>query len=554
MRIRILTFLSILTLCSLPFLANAATYNWYFSNNANGNAVGNDTTGDGSIGNPWKSLSKAETMANSYGPSDIVNLYFDGGDIWSEDTEDPGRDLNNFRVRSGEARVNILSYGTGRAIFDGGMAADFAGAATDGVGNAHRYNRYFQFEVDYCSITNVTIRNTYGNAVFLKDADNFTLASNTIYNNGYSAIAAADSTGGEDNIVEYNTIYLGQQLQRYGLVSGNQWSGAIDFQGLGYGSTSMCKNNIIRYNLIYNIYGEGILSPNGTIIYNLLGDTASVAIDLTTQDFDALTSVTAYNLIVMSDWKSSIYSKLAGIGPHGIRVYDELAGGDNSAADMSIYGNVIINRARGIQVTCYDGGDTSCGQGPYASVKIYNNLMIDNRIANISINQPDEVDYLYFYNNVSVLYDRTGSSHTVSVTPGPHWTISNNAFWTAGGSPKYDSDYGAGVVTTDPRFPGEPALDWDGLTGTNYFHMIDFAKHLYISPDSSLANAGKILGSGYNNMFLTADTDFNNFSFKRIPQPGSTKWCIGPIIPEAISGKPGAGDPKRPTGFRLGKK
>ena len=202
----------------------------------------------------------------------------------------------------------------------------------------------------------------------------------------------------------------------------------------------------------------------------MFGDTASVAIDLTAQDFDALTSVTAYNLIVMSDWVSSIYDNLAGIGPHGIRVYDELKGGDNSAGDISIYGNVIINRSRGIQVTCYDGGDTSCGQGPYASVKIYNNLMIDNRTANISIDNPDEVDYLYFYNNVSILYDRKGSRHTVSVTPGAHWTISNNAFWTAGGSPSYDSDFDAGVVTTDPKLPGEPALDWDGLICCILFH------------------------------------------------------------------------------------
>jgi hypothetical protein len=234
----------------------------------------------------------------------------------------------------------------------------------------------------------------------------------------------------------------------------------------------------------------------------------------------------------MSNWSTSIYDNMSGSGPHGIIIYDEKAGGDNSAADISVYGNIMINRAHGMQFFCSE----DC-TNPFGSVKIYNNLVIDSHFMNYPFRDLGEAAAGYAYNNVSIYYDRTGKSHS-SHSAHANWTFSNNAFYPVDRTNFVGNGWTSNYVTTDPKLPGEPALDWDGITGPNYFYKINFENHLYISPSSSLANAGKILGSGYNSMFLTAGTDFSKFKFQTISQPSSAKWCIGAIIPSTTSIKP----------------
>ena len=543
MRIRILTFLSILTLCSLPFLANAATYHWYFSNDVKGNAVGNDTTGDGSIGKPWRTLQKAENVIKDKNSNDVVNLYFDRGDTWNFATNV----LEVFSVEAGDPVVHIQAYGSEtlpKPIFQGDIS-NFSIADNDGDNGYRRYNRVFHFEVKNCSVDNVEIKNVYGNAVFIRGGNGFTLSNSVISNVGYSFLGAKDTGGAQNVTVEHNTLHTGMQLHRFKKMSGKMWSQGI---GLFAESGGPFKNNTIRYNLIYDVAGEGIAAPSSTIEYNVVGDTSSIAIDSSPGAFDTSTAIVRYNLVVMSDWSSSPYDDLPG-GPNGIRVFDENAGGDNSNADISIYGNIVINRNYGIWI--FNSNDTD---NPFGSVKIYNNLVIDSHVSNIRLADPDEFTSLTFFNNSSILYDRTGSDHADSVTPGSGWDIDHNHFWTKGGSPNVPTAWQANHVTTDPKLPGEPALDWDGLSGSNYYHMIDFGKHLYIPPDSNLANAGKILGSDYNSTFLTEGTNFSNFDFRKISQPNSAKWCIGAIIPQDIKRKPTPDEPdepNQPKSFRL---
>ena len=65
--------------------------------------------------------------------------------------------------------------------------------------------------------------------------------------------------------------------------------------------------------------------------YNVVGDTGSIGIDTSPHDYDGLTANVRYNLVIMSDWNTSIYDNMPGAGAHGIRIYDEKSGGDNSA-------------------------------------------------------------------------------------------------------------------------------------------------------------------------------------------------------------------------------
>jgi len=502
MRFRILVLLVFITLCSLPLLAHAATYNWYFSDDASGNAAGDDSTGDGSISNPWKTLQKAENVMKVKNSGDVVNLYFDRGDTWNFATNV----TEVFSVETGDPVVHIRAYGSGnKPIFQGDIS-DFSTADFDGDNGYYRYNRVFHFEVEDCSVDNVEIKDVYGIAVYLFDADGFTLSSSLIHNVGASFLDTKGSPGGENVTIEYNTLHTGMQLHLYDLygVAWPQWSQGISlFQEDG----GPFRNNLIQYNLIYDVAGEGIVAPSSTIQYNVVGDTASVGIDLTPAAFDAFKGIARYNLVVMSDWSTSVYDDIAG-GPQGIRIYDEKAGGDNSAADIEIYGNIVINRQYGIWVfSNQDPGN------PFGSVKIYNNLIIDSHIANITLANPEEFTALYFYNNASIFYDRDASTipHIlINGAAGGGWDISNNAYYHTTGTHTIDAECTTGQELGNPVLPGAATATWTTSSGAGYYNAIEYTTHLY-PISGSLIQAGLILNpADYEQTFLTTGSDFSD--------------------------------------------
>ena len=131
MKIILLSLLTFMTLCLSPLLANAATYNWYFSNDATGNPAGNDISGDGSIAHPWKTLTKAQNQINSLRYNDTVNLFFDRGDTWNFDTGAVSTTHTyGLTIDSTDPTVHIDAYGAGnKPIFDG-LVTDFSTASS----------------------------------------------------------------------------------------------------------------------------------------------------------------------------------------------------------------------------------------------------------------------------------------------------------------------------------------------------------------------------------------------------------------------------------------
>jgi hypothetical protein len=292
--------------------------------------------------------------------------------------------------------------------------------------------------------------------------------------------------------------------------------------------------------VIYDIYGEGIHGYGYTAEYNVVGDTASAGIYVCPSNSNATDTVIRYNLVVSSG--SDIYKNNGVSGKHGIGVANEVNGGDgdNSDATVEIYGNIVINRNWGILIA---DADTTSPE-PWGAIKVYNNMVIDSVYRNYYLHKYSCVlaGEGYFYNNSSIFYDRDeGDSYGVPdhaldqdnpANLSTYWTIDHNHFYCAACGTQYiDSDWQTNYVTSDPKLPGESLVNWTGLTGRNYFYLIDFEKHLYIPINSGLVNSGKILGEGFNSMFLTAGTDFSKSKFQRKSQPNSSKWHIGPIIP-----------------------
>lgn len=532
---KIKTLLLVLVILSAySSTANAATYRYYFSNNAAGNPTGSDTIGNGSQSAPWKTLAKAQAAINALSSSDTAYLYFDRGDIWSANTAQISTaSTYGLLVISSNPTVHIDAYGTGNnPIFDGQVTNFSAVPSHNASTGPLFYNRFVSFEdKNGCSIQNLEIRNCYGIAVFMKNAHSITISKCYLHNLGYSAVNINGTFGLRDSTFSYNIVHTAQELYRNSKFTG--WAGGVNFHSDGTGVTA---NNHIHHNIVYDIYGEGIVPGNAVTEYNVVGDTGSVAIDQTAFRADYGTSIARYNYVVHSDFASSIYDGHPGGMKACFRVYDESAGGNNASGTQEIYGNICIGRQYGIRGFCTGTGN-ECN--PIGTVRIYNNTFIDNAVANMEFKNAGSgvAKNLYVYNNASILYGKTSAKHILDDATVPYvtWHQSNNAFWTTGGSPVVDSDWRTNYVTTDPQLPGEPSIDWDGQTGVNYYLNIDLREHLYPSSASPLFGKGLNLGSMFNNRFLSAGTKFDinpvKSSFVSVEIPAGSPWHIGAIAP-----------------------
>lgn len=522
-----------------------ATYNWYFSQS------GNDSTGDGSSGNPWKTLAKAQTEIDTAGSADTVNLFFNRGDTWTMDTDAVvTTPVYGLTIGSDDPGVNIDAYGTGvmpkfyGTISSGGTWFDTVPVHNVSTGPL-KWNRIFQIQRDYCSFKNIHVDGVYGKVFYTPAssiADNITIESCHFTNIGNGVLLPSTSYGTRNSIFTKNLVAVDCQLCRYNKTGGSCAPFSVSF-GPWTSALRSASGNLISYNTMYDIYGEGIHGFGYTAEYNLIGDTGSAAIYVCPSVGDATDTVVRYNFITMSN--SAVY-RAHQFGHHGIGIVDEGGageGGDNTNATAEVYGNIVINRRYGIYVSDY----VNVPQDPWGAIKIFNNTVIDSDAINYYIHDYKAVlsGNGFIYNNSSILYDRPGSTHVLDqdnpIDLSTYWTIDNNHYWTIGGSPTVDSDWQTNMVTTDPKLPGEDVhgINWIGQSGATYYKDIDFDTHLYPPADSGLVGTGKTLGVGFENTFLTLGTDFGDLpdtqTFNLLDQPAN--WDIGAIV-RSVAGSP----------------
>lgn len=467
---------------TIPSFASAATFNWYFSN-----STGNDTSGNGTIEKPWKSLSKMQNQINSRGYNDTVNIYLKRGDTWTVNTT--SSTLSHYTFPAKGPIVNVSAYGSGktRPAIDGSVT-NWNNVPSHGEGGAKLWNRVFDVQRDYCSIKNIEIRNVYGNAILLSGSSSFfTLTGTYIHNFGHSGLCGGHSSS---NIYAYNIMHTGQMLRKYDKHN-NAWSAAISNQ-----ATTANASHHIHHNIIYDICGEGIITSNSVVEWNLVGDTGSVAISNVPHAFDAFDATVRHNFIIHSANAQKEWGGWAGMGRNGFRAMKEIQGpeGDNSKGTFDLHGNVVINVSNGFRHYHI------WKDNPFKRVDIYNNLFIDNSGSNLSVLDPEEIiEYANVNNNSSVFIDRAGESTPRHVIGGhffPHqkWTIEKNHFWTKGKStPSVPSAWKYSWNTNDPQLLGQNTVNWTGLSGPNYWRAINPVKHLNPPPSSPIHNLNPVL-------------------------------------------------------------
>ena len=514
--ISLLSFVLII-IFSLVSTLHAATYNYYFSNSGGGSTC--------SVDRPCANVSDAKHKVDAAASLDTVNLYFKRGDSWTFKTAAVSKtNTHGLLVDTSNPVVNIDAYGSGNKPCFDGLIKNFSTVPmhNPNIGPL-LWSRIFEFRRPNCSVKNVEIRRVYGNGILLKGngENGFYLKHCNINNFGGCGITV--DNGANNITVEHCTFHTGQQLIRYNKRKG--WGGAINLKREGGIKPS---GVVVRYNLVYDIAGEGINAANAIIEYNIIGDTSSIGICTVPHNWDYKQNIIRYNLIIGSDWTLSDYDNIKGVvsSPVGWRMFDEQEGGSNRNCDVQFYGNIIINRSYGVWL--FNKLDS-----PFGSIKIYNNTIIDCYKRNIYVNNPDQFLDVKFYNNASFLYDRSNGVHAKDYNnflPYPGWDIDNNFFWTSNGTTVVGNAWKRNAVIKDPKLPGNR---WTRQSGANYYYGISIAD-IYPPSDSAVISTGKNLGSGYNTSLLTYGTNFSTLPDKAIFQMKNnsinSKWTIGAII------------------------
>ena len=521
---------------------HAGTYTAYFADNGTDDIVGSWDASECTEGDPCNTLSEAQAVIDDLAVTDTVTLYFAKDDTWTENTDTTTTTVVfGLTVNDDDPAVNIDAFGSGAKPKFYGTVADFSGVPDHNATTGPlKWSRFFQINRDDCSIKNVQIAGVYGHAIMLGDTgdygDNFTLEACDITNFGSSAIRASSTHSTQGTTITKNLIYNGQQLNLYNKLGSYEiWGSGLSMNPES-GTSRAPIDNIISYNIIYNIGGEGIIAYGCTIEYNIFGDTSSVAIYIAARGADATSSTVRYNLVIMSDIASSDYDDSGYTAHDGIGIIDEVSGGSNSSATVEVYGNIVINRNKGIFFT--DAANAS----PWGGIRIYNNTIIDSASDNLVIGIPYNVvlpGQGFIYNNLSIMYEGGGGNHASDWNNpealSTYWTIDNNHYWTTGGSPTVDADWQTNYIVTDPKLEGEEtsAVDWDGQSGATYFKDITFANCVPESDGGGIGN-GKDLGGTYQSTLLSTGSDFSVLPGTQtfyLSDQDLLGWIIGAALP-----------------------
>jgi hypothetical protein len=523
--IRLVAF--ILILCASP--AFGATYNWYFSDDAAGNAAGDDTTGDGSIGNPWKSLSKMNSMiASMTNGTDTANIYMDKGDTWTL-TSDVG-------IRVGKSNVTITSYGTGaNPIIDGNNAyPSNTGSFVVTIGNA----TYTSANISNVHISNLHIKDTWGGALTGGGGIQFSgtsKAPNYFTGNGSVKYCKIENTG-KAAISIYGVINLSGSSNAI-VVEGNEITAANqvdDYEGTGGWPQNIStldnytRGHECRYNRIYDTFGEGI-GVNGFAVveYNVISNTSAPALYIA---MPSTTINSTWNTVVRHN---VIFNQSPGAG---VSINDEATAGTNTGCYIEVYGNIVIDGYYGIRIR--NQAQTS----NYGSIRVYNNTFIDCQ-TNISIGHSHTFNDLIFTNNASIISsDAASTSEHMGVftsTSWTGWTVGPNYYYGESVSGAYiDTETGTTVfsnandVYENSTHPLPTTSGWISLTTVPTFAS------LYPGATSGLVDqteTDSTIGAAYG-LLLTTGTDLSTIgtaspTVVRVDQSDNgTDWEFGAIV------------------------
>lgn len=334
--------------------------------------TGNNSSGNGSIGAPWRTI---QYGANQLSAGDT--LYIRGGTYVEA--------VKISRSGTSGSPITIKAYTGETVIIDGQYTYPTGTAATWVTNNqyithvsgdtyrwtptgatvyAFVWTRLVSLDGNYITLEDVTIRRSRGRGIGSVGAYTGCIIRNvTVHSTRHNI--NADGRGSSNFLYENCTFYDGTNFAPFSRPAGwLNWGGAVahgDMEDMTY-----------RGLTIYNIWGEGILTSQSTIvedcvIYNIYA--MPILIE------QSANSIVRRNFMY-HDWKGYLRN---GKASFGIYISDEPGSGlgVTNTDDNEIYNNIIVNMRNGIR---FDSGDN-----PLTGNAVYNNTIIAGRAETIGL-------------------------------------------------------------------------------------------------------------------------------------------------------------------------
>ena len=435
-------FFLALLLCLLPSLAFSGTAN-YVDCNA-------DNNGNGSYASPWNNI----TSINSHSFSAGDDVYFKVNTTCTL-TANSDRLQIDWGGTSGDRVIIGAYYGNGQFGLNGNprpiLDGDGTGEDDDGYGTWPSANNGIidikNDSYDYITIQDLKFQYSNFSGVYVKWSDNINVDNCYFYRGREDSIVYG--TGVNTGIISDNTIENQGWNEKWPRTFG---AGAnITLQANG-GTTT---NITVTRNKIFSGKHEGIglyqKADGNTVEYNVVRDLTSHHIYIDA----AKNNIIRYNLIYQSDEGFNEYEGGIVIDNEKPRPYCYM--GNNEA-----YGNLIAGMGRGFSLGCQEvADDVDCAC--FENTKIYNNTLVDN-VYNIRFWAPHADDSLEIKNNI-FLTKTAGSVHSNNYSPiGVTW--SHNSF-----DESVSGDAATNAVIGDPalkKSSGWRSLPANSLDGTEF--------------------------------------------------------------------------------------
>jgi len=400
--------------------------------------TGDDATGDGSIGNPWKSIRKANNMSVA---GDVIYVrggtyLFNGGNKTIINKNGTATDWITYMPYPGE---NVVLDGMGLPSADLNAVvviryASYIRFSGFKIYNATRAGVHVQYKANHIRIDNCSF-----------------------WNISESAIAAGGEGSGlpvENISVEYNHLNWTE----------NNWAGTAGDETISFGGISI-KNCYIHHNTLRLSCKENIDVKNGVSYVYIHNNTIN-----TTNPVKMVCGPTYYGGIgIYCDGYSKknnyiyIYNNMIWGNNTGINIGAELTSG--SSQNISVYNNIInITNTPGHGIDLIDSG----GKSLLKNVDIYSNTIYMGSTSDghcFKTSQYKEYDVnVRIFNNIFTYANPSGGWRNIlrfvqiNSTDATRPTLSNNLYYSFGGTTHItwkdadDTGWGANYIKADPLF------------------------------------------------------------------------------------------------------
>ena len=323
--------------------------------------TGNDTTGDGSIGSPYRTLAKAGSVAVA---GDTV--YARGG-TYSASHE-------NLAAYSGAAGnpITFTNYPGEHAVFDGTGHTFTSGESILDLGN--------HVVVDGFEVKN----NPAGSGIVAWEVHDVTISNCIVH----EVWGAGISVHGDHIVAEGNEVYRAVLMNENGKHGGGGWSCGIVSQR---GDNADASTNIaFRNNYVHDVWGEGI-NTYCTDGFTTEGNTVMNAYSVNFYLDNARNGVVRNNISFTTPEGEH---RLKGALPQGIGMASERYRGWTPVDDENIqsYNNLIWRTSEGIRWWKDSAG--------YRNLKICHNTIIASERAGIQIDAGTNTSGNELQNNI----------------------------------------------------------------------------------------------------------------------------------------------------------